>query len=419
MQMGWPPLGRYRAGLAVLLLGGAFTAPAGAETAHGRVTFVGTLGEETRPDGALHARFRFRLSESSCGTSDGLWTRTRTGGVWTGWRQVSPAPLASDPAAVALGAGVIDVFALGTDGHIYTMRRSTGTPEWPGWSRVGSQSFSSGPAAVQLVGNRVDIFARGMADNALWTNTWDIASGGWSGWRQLSPLPISSDPAAVRRGANRIDVFARGTDNRMYTMLWDGARWSQWAPIGVETFSSGPTVTAWATNRRDLFARGMDNALWTSAWDGANWSAWHQVSPAPIASDPAAVSVQSNRIEVFARGMDNAMHTISWDGTQWSGWSGLGDERFAGGPAVTSIDSPIDLFARGSARTDRWFHVTSGRMDGTFQHNAPNFRNAYSTLLTALLARSVTGVQIDGSPSCDWTQVQTFALDRAQIGIYP
>ena len=187
-----------------------------AETVHGRVTFVGTLGEERQPDGSLQARFRFRLNESRCGnTPDGLWTRRRVGTAWTPWQQVSGAPIASDPAAVARGPSRTDVFALGTDNHIYWI--SWDGSQWSNWTHVGDELFSSGPAAVSRGPTFVDLFARGR-DNTLWRN---ILSGSrWSGWRQVSPATISSDPAAVARGPNRIDVFARGDDNQMYWTFW-------------------------------------------------------------------------------------------------------------------------------------------------------------------------------------------------------
>ena len=51
-----------RAGLVMVLLAGALPGRATAETVHGRVTFVGTLGDEQQPDGSRQARFRFRLS---------------------------------------------------------------------------------------------------------------------------------------------------------------------------------------------------------------------------------------------------------------------------------------------------------------------------------------------------------------------
>ena len=61
-----------RAGLMIVLLACALPGRVMAETVRGRVTFVGTLGDEQQPDGSRQARFRFRLSESSCGTTGGL-----------------------------------------------------------------------------------------------------------------------------------------------------------------------------------------------------------------------------------------------------------------------------------------------------------------------------------------------------------
>ncbi|HEX2691900.1 MAG TPA: hypothetical protein VHN14_35065, partial [Kofleriaceae bacterium] len=108
-------------------------------------------------------------------------------------------------------------------------------------------------------------------------------------WHQLAPNPIASDPAAVSWGTNRIDVFARGTDNKMYTLSWNGSQWFGWSSLGGQ-FTSGPAVASWGSNRLDVFGRGTDSALWTNSWTGASWSGWYRVAPNPIASDPAAVS---------------------------------------------------------------------------------------------------------------------------------
>jgi hypothetical protein len=51
--------------------------------------------------------------------------------------------------------------------------------------------------------------------------------------------------------------------------------------------------------------------------------------------------------------------------------------------------------------------------------DAPSFGNAYRTLLTGLLARSVTVVQVDGVPNCDAAQLQTLAIESSQIALYP
>lgn len=70
-----------------------------------------------------------------------------------------------------------------------------------------------------------------------------------------------------------------------------------------------------------------------------------------------------------------------------------------------------------TAPKERWIHVKSGRMDGKFIHNMANFRNAYSTVLSAFLAGK--GVQVDAVPSCDASKVQTINLWNAWIGMIP
>jgi hypothetical protein len=68
-------------------------------------------------------------------------------------------------------------------------------------------------------------------------------------------------------------------------------------------------------------------------------------------------------------------------------------------------------------RKDRWIHVKSGRMDGSLQHNSANFRNAYNTAMSGLLARTVLNMQLDGAPTCnDFNEIN---LWNANVGLYP
>jgi hypothetical protein len=71
------------------------------------------------------------------------------------------------------------------------------------------------------------------------------------------------------------------------------------------------------------------------------------------------------------------------------------------------------MLARGSDRADRWFFATTTRPDSV------NFRNAYNTLLTGLLARTVVSAQVDAIPNCDEVQVQPFAIENSQVALYP
>ena len=65
---------------------------------------------------------------------------------------------------------------------------------------------------------------------------------------------------------------------------------------------------------------------------------------------------------------------------------------------------------------ERMISVVSGRMDDKFRHNMANFRNAYSTILSALITKM--HVQIDGVPSCSNQQTQTIELWKARIGMH-
>ena len=48
-----------------------------------------------------------------------------------------------------------------------------------------------------------------------------------------------------------------------------------------------------------------------------------------------------------------------------------------------------------------------------------NFRNAYNTVLSGLLASGVTRVFLYGTQNCEETQTQTIDLPRATIGLAP
>jgi hypothetical protein len=65
---------------------------------------------------------------------------------------------------------------------------------------------------------------------------------------------------------------------------------------------------------------------------------------------------------------------------------------------------------------DRWIHIRSGRMDGEFAHNSVNMRNAYSTLMAALL--SGKDIQIDGLPNCSTESAIHIDLWASQVGMF-
>jgi hypothetical protein len=65
---------------------------------------------------------------------------------------------------------------------------------------------------------------------------------------------------------------------------------------------------------------------------------------------------------------------------------------------------------------DRWIHIRSGRMEDIYAHNGVNMKNAYSTLMAALLADK--SVQIDGLPHCSTTDVINMDLWTGHVGLF-
>jgi hypothetical protein len=391
----------------------------------GRVDFVGTIGELKHPDGTFSAQFRFRIAESTCGTTNTLWSNQWNGSQWAGWKQVAPGLISSDPAAISLAANRMEVFSRGIDDRMYWIRWDGS--RWTGWTPLGNEMFTSGPAVASWGPNRLDVFAFG-ANRAFWTNSW-TGGAAFLGWHGDLPRPgpalqFGSDPTAVSWGPNRIDVFARMSDALLYQSWWDNG----WNPTGLpwpsrsglgEGLTSGPAVVSPAPNRLDIFFRGLNNALWIKSWNGG-WGAARQVAPGPIESDPGAVVSAAGRIHVFARKADNRLHYVIWDGSPATSWTQVpGDELFTQSPAAISwVANQIVLFARGSDPAERWVHVTSGRLDGAFAHNATTFRNAYNTVMSAFLARTAVHIQVDGFPACDPTQLQTININSSAISLY-
>ena len=68
------------------------------------------------------------------------------------------------------------------------------------------------------------------------------------------------------------------------------------------------------------------------------------------------------------------------------------------------------------AAADRWIIIRSGRMDDIYARNSVNMRNAYSTLMAALLADKV--VQIDGLSNCSTTDVIFMDLWAGNVGLF-
>lgn len=103
-------------------------------------------------------------SASSSTSYDMLWAKFNTNLHWGEWSIIDPqcVNVTSGPTVVSRGAGLLDVFARGTDYGLYHIAYANGA--WGSSERLGGQ-LTSTPSAVIYKGN-IHVFARG-ADNGL------------------------------------------------------------------------------------------------------------------------------------------------------------------------------------------------------------------------------------------------------------
>lgn len=111
------------------------------------------------------------------------------------------------------------------------------------------------PSICSWANGRLDIFAIGTNHHLF--HKW--FQGGWSAWEDLGGV-LSSEPAAVSWGPNRIDVFYPGQNLHMWHRWWNGSNWSGEEDLGG-SLSSGVGVSSWGQGRLDCFVQGTDSAM--------------------------------------------------------------------------------------------------------------------------------------------------------------
>ncbi|WP_370185614.1 hypothetical protein [Rhodococcus wratislaviensis] len=235
-------------------------------------------------------------------------------------------------AAVARGLGMLDLFVIGLDNHIWSAAWKDGigwTQEWfpiPG-QHVFDKDNQQIAAVARGPGN-LDLFVIGL-DNHIWSAAWNQASG-WS--PEWFPIPGQhvfdherQQVAAVARGPGMLDLFVIGLDNHIWSAAWkDGIGWTQeWFPIpGQHVFDHERqqiAAVARRTGNLDLFVIGLDNHIWSAAWNQASsvWtSEWFPIPGQHVFDHErqqiAAVARGPVNLDLFVIGLDNHVWTSRW-----------------------------------------------------------------------------------------------------------
>jgi GH25 family lysozyme M1 (1,4-beta-N-acetylmuramidase) len=258
----------------------------------------------------------------------------------------------SGVATMSRGAGLLDVFATGSDGVV--RHRAWVRDHWSGWVslRAGmSVKVVGDPAAVSARAGRIDVFARG-ADNHLKRLVWTSTSG-WGLWQDVDGV-ISASPAATTRSDTGVDVFARNAAGQIIfrhldvaTNSWSGG----WGALHDQRTSSGPAVVSSPDGTRmNVFARDDDGTLLSLMWTVAGgWYSWVDHEQATMTGRPTASTRSGYTVDVFLRGPDNHLrHWYSPNGADWNAGNigDLGGVIFASPASVSQNNERIDVFSR-------------------------------------------------------------------------
>jgi hypothetical protein len=168
------------------------------------------------------------------GGDNAIHLRTYQPGVgWHAWGSLG-GNLTSAPALSSQSAGVLNVFARGTDGAVY--QRGWSGSAWSDWINLGGGIIGA-PATVARTENVVNVYARG-AGNTVYQRGW-TATTGWSAWFQLDKIPVGSTPAAGGGGALHEWLIARSGSGLLYKE-WNGSAWTGWNTLGAVALPPPP-----------------------------------------------------------------------------------------------------------------------------------------------------------------------------------
>jgi len=207
--------------------------------------------------------------------------------------------------AVARAPGNLDLFVLGLDQHPWSTFWSDAGGWHDDWFPLpGRTQFHRNQhiAAVARTSDHLDLFALG-SDNHVWSTFWSAARGWHGDWFPLPGAAVFDHErqhvTAVARAPGNLDLFLLGFDNRGWSTFWSEAGgWSRdWFPLPGQAVFNRATqqlaVVARAQTNLDVFVIGFDNHAWSTFWGR------HDAHPAIVLR---AVAAQGRFVEVVGEG---------------------------------------------------------------------------------------------------------------------
>ncbi|MFB6893659.1 trypsin-like serine protease, partial [Kitasatospora sp. NPDC056327] len=225
--------------------------------------------------------------------------------------------------SIAIG-NTVHVFAIGTDGHVYTRDGVVGGA-WTAWQEVPGGASGVQDITATTRGTRVSLQVVG-GDGRLHTTGADYATGTWDPhWVKVDDNAVKAVTSAATPD-NTVHVYGIGTDQRVYFRdnRPDGT-WTNWDLVpggagGVKDITAaarGNTVSVQVVGGDDrLHTITADYATGTAGWEAH----WVKVDDNAVKAVTSAAT-PDNTVHVYGIGTDQRVYFRDNrpDGT-WTNW---------------------------------------------------------------------------------------------------
>jgi Domain of unknown function (DUF1906) len=221
----------------------------------------------------------------------------------------------SDPSAVLGTDGAVRLYAVGTNGRLYSKYLLPGGTWSSWWSLGGRWPWSA--AALVTPNGRTRVFAVGTNGRLFMAER--RTDGSWAGWRSLGGAHLRGTPAAITDKAGGVRVYVRGgSQNLREAYLAPGGNWA-WSNLHG-TWPADPAAVAGSDGTVRVYATGTNRRLFEDYLPvGGTWSGWQSRGGTTLTGVPAAVADHSGTVRVFTRGGGGTLHEAALaPGSQWS-----------------------------------------------------------------------------------------------------
>ncbi|KAH7318394.1 hypothetical protein B0I35DRAFT_241682 [Stachybotrys elegans] len=282
------------------------------------------------------------------GDNGEYWVRETDGERWAGDWESMGGDFRSQPAAISVISGRVEVF--GVDGDLRMRTKSYRGGFWDtGWTNLEGRCYSP-PVLCR----------RGDALLHVWTlsGSQELAyksflNGSWepepeASWRRSQDSPYFGSSPAVACDEGRMDILAYGESQSPYELITNTLNYTESlsVPVGYEMhggdFRGDPVAVAVGSDETHFFGLDGDGDMYHGWW--VNETPMELDGPRRIGSEfesvPSVLVTGGERLDVVAVGTDGRLkHNAMIDGA-WGDWESLGG-FFYSAPLVLRLDDDI------------------------------------------------------------------------------